>query len=307
MALTTCKNCGQQISDKAKFCIHCGTPVQKTYLNCPRCNAEVSDTMNFCPECGAKIEINNSTSGSEITESKRDGSPSSKAKNPKWIITAVSVGALLLVGIALFVGLHGQEGSGIDALSPVSKETNEINTSSSGGSIEDDTVDVSTGCFDMDLEQLSSWIDIRLAMLDTDLGAGVTKSNVQKIGGSNKIIAIGEVKDGIISNERSGIVYGINSKGDRSDGIDKHDIKKIHAVIYTNDPTSVMGIPFSIILVCEESLISISEEAREGLALAYTSVVVDQGDPYRFKANGISYELSRDQLGHYIFEAFSDG
>lgn len=25
MAMTTCPNCGEQISDKAKKCVHCGT------------------------------------------------------------------------------------------------------------------------------------------------------------------------------------------------------------------------------------------------------------------------------------------
>ena len=41
MAMTTCPNCGEQISDKAKKCVHCGAvliPEEKKY--CPDCGAE---------------------------------------------------------------------------------------------------------------------------------------------------------------------------------------------------------------------------------------------------------------------------
>lgn len=36
MAMTTCPNCGEQISDKAKKCVHCGTvlvPEKKEILS----------------------------------------------------------------------------------------------------------------------------------------------------------------------------------------------------------------------------------------------------------------------------------
>ena len=57
MAMTTCPNCGEQISDKAKKCVHCGTvlvPEEKKY--CPDCGAELEEGMETCPKCGCPIE-----------------------------------------------------------------------------------------------------------------------------------------------------------------------------------------------------------------------------------------------------------
>ena len=57
MAMTTCPNCGEQISDKAKKCVHCGAilvPEEKKY--CPDCGAELEEGMDVCPKCGCPIE-----------------------------------------------------------------------------------------------------------------------------------------------------------------------------------------------------------------------------------------------------------
>lgn len=57
MAMTTCPNCGEQISDKAKKCVHCGAilvPEEKKY--CPDCGAELEEGMDTCPKCGCPIE-----------------------------------------------------------------------------------------------------------------------------------------------------------------------------------------------------------------------------------------------------------
>lgn len=57
MAMTTCPNCGEQISDKAKKCVHCGTvliPEEKKY--CPDCGAEFEEGLDTCPKCGCPIE-----------------------------------------------------------------------------------------------------------------------------------------------------------------------------------------------------------------------------------------------------------
>lgn len=34
MAMTTCPNCGEQISDKAKKCVHCGTVLDPEEKKC---------------------------------------------------------------------------------------------------------------------------------------------------------------------------------------------------------------------------------------------------------------------------------
>ena len=57
MAMTTCPNCGEQISDKAKKCVHCGTVlVQEEKKYCPDCGAELEEGMDTCPKCGCPIE-----------------------------------------------------------------------------------------------------------------------------------------------------------------------------------------------------------------------------------------------------------
>ena len=54
MALVTCKECGQPISDAAKACPHCGAPVIKD-VYCPNCGTKVPENVRFCPKCGREI------------------------------------------------------------------------------------------------------------------------------------------------------------------------------------------------------------------------------------------------------------
>lgn len=57
MAMTTCPNCGEQISDKAKKCVHCGTVlVPEEKKCCPDCGAKLEEEMDTCPKCGCPIE-----------------------------------------------------------------------------------------------------------------------------------------------------------------------------------------------------------------------------------------------------------
>ena len=43
MALVNCKECGQQISDSASVCPHCGAPII----------AKMPQNLKYCPQCGA--------------------------------------------------------------------------------------------------------------------------------------------------------------------------------------------------------------------------------------------------------------
>ena len=57
MAMISCPNCGGQVSDKAKKCVHCGTvliPEEKRY--CPECGAELEESAVFCEKCGCPAE-----------------------------------------------------------------------------------------------------------------------------------------------------------------------------------------------------------------------------------------------------------
>ncbi|MBR5635797.1 MAG: zinc-ribbon domain-containing protein, partial [Pseudobutyrivibrio sp.] len=59
MALITCPECGQSVSDKASVCIHCGFPLaeelNKGFLFCPYCGAKNENTMRVCKQCGKDI------------------------------------------------------------------------------------------------------------------------------------------------------------------------------------------------------------------------------------------------------------
>lgn len=54
MALVNCKECGQQISDSAASCPHCGAPVARESF-CQRCGGKMPANATFCPHCGAPV------------------------------------------------------------------------------------------------------------------------------------------------------------------------------------------------------------------------------------------------------------
>ena len=53
MAMITCPNYGEQISDKAKSCVHCGASLQPEEKRvCEECGTELEEGMEVCPVCG---------------------------------------------------------------------------------------------------------------------------------------------------------------------------------------------------------------------------------------------------------------
>ena len=57
MAMITCPNCGEQISDKAKSCVHCGASLQPEEKRvCEECGTELEEGMEVCPVCGCPVE-----------------------------------------------------------------------------------------------------------------------------------------------------------------------------------------------------------------------------------------------------------
>ena len=52
--MTTCKNCGGEIADTAKFCLKCGTKVER-HPFCPNCGTELKPNTKFCPSCGTAL------------------------------------------------------------------------------------------------------------------------------------------------------------------------------------------------------------------------------------------------------------
>ena len=57
MALMKCPDCGKEISEKAKKCPFCGSPLENERLTtCPACGHAVSKKATACPNCGQPLE-----------------------------------------------------------------------------------------------------------------------------------------------------------------------------------------------------------------------------------------------------------
>lgn len=55
MAMIQCPECGQEISDKAKKCIHCGKVFVEKII-CSECGIAFAETDEICPNCGCPVE-----------------------------------------------------------------------------------------------------------------------------------------------------------------------------------------------------------------------------------------------------------
>lgn len=49
-----CPQCGQPVSQDAKFCMSCGANLMPAKKKCPGCGTELDAGAKFCPECGTK-------------------------------------------------------------------------------------------------------------------------------------------------------------------------------------------------------------------------------------------------------------
>ena len=55
MALIKCKECGAEMSDKAKACPKCKAPNEELKIECPECGEKVKADSKVCPECGYNL------------------------------------------------------------------------------------------------------------------------------------------------------------------------------------------------------------------------------------------------------------
>ena len=59
MAMIICPECGQEISDKSKRCIHCGKVLVEEIIPkkfCSECGKEVDVSVTECPYCGCPLD-----------------------------------------------------------------------------------------------------------------------------------------------------------------------------------------------------------------------------------------------------------
>lgn len=96
MALITCPNCGEQVSDKAKTCIHCGAnliPEEKQI--CQECGAEIEPESDVCPKCGCPVKIEETAQKVEVT-----GVHINKKSKNIILILVIAVAATIVIALA---------------------------------------------------------------------------------------------------------------------------------------------------------------------------------------------------------------
>ena len=103
MAMIICPNCGKQVSDKAKKCVHCGMVlIQEEKKKCAECGAELEEGATECPNCGCPVEELNASDKHEKPQ-KVEVTGVKVTKRVKVIIGIVV--ALLLVGGTIIFGV----------------------------------------------------------------------------------------------------------------------------------------------------------------------------------------------------------
>ena len=103
MAMIPCPDCGQEISDKAKKCIHCGKVLieeVKPQKFCAECGKEIAIDAEECPFCGCPVEPETPENAAVVEIAK------TVKKNKKSIIIAVAIAAVIFV-IVLIANLAG--------------------------------------------------------------------------------------------------------------------------------------------------------------------------------------------------------
>lgn len=101
MAMITCPKCGQQVSDKAKNCVHCGAIlIQEEKRVCSECGAELEAGATECPNCGCPVE--------DIAVQENDEQPQKveltgvKVARKVKLIISIMIAVLLAAGTIVF-------------------------------------------------------------------------------------------------------------------------------------------------------------------------------------------------------------
>ena len=98
MALIKCRECGKEVSDKAKKCVHCGCPIEKENIDskvCNNCGYVLNKNDKFCPECGESIS--NTISKNDVSFDKETAIYQVKSTGSKYNAIVVIIAGILLI------------------------------------------------------------------------------------------------------------------------------------------------------------------------------------------------------------------
>lgn len=123
MALIKCPGCGEEVSDKAVSCVHCGYALVDENAEeklaprlCPDCGKEVDAEAVSCPACGCPLESSAAESEEEVT--KVEVAKVKVSAKAKKIAIGVGAGILALILVAF----------GVNAAVQNQKEQDAVNT-----------------------------------------------------------------------------------------------------------------------------------------------------------------------------------
>ncbi len=100
MSIITCPECGQEISDKAKKCIHCGKifeeVVQKSEkIICSECGAEIETGASICNKCGCPVQSEEERKSNVENQNKEK----KKKKIIIWGMATICTLFIIIIGI----------------------------------------------------------------------------------------------------------------------------------------------------------------------------------------------------------------
>lgn len=110
MAIIKCKICGEDVSDKAKICPHCGAilieepeEVKKPII-CEECGAEIPEGLEACPKCGCPVPQKEATvngSSALVMQNISGIARNLSAETKKTIVIALAAILLIVGGVVI--------------------------------------------------------------------------------------------------------------------------------------------------------------------------------------------------------------
>lgn len=104
MAMIPCPECGQEISDKSKKCVHCGKifleEIQPTRF-CAECGEEISIDTQECPFCGYPVKTEEIESAA-VTQKSTERAK--RSKKPLVIIATIIIVVIIVGLVTNFIG-----------------------------------------------------------------------------------------------------------------------------------------------------------------------------------------------------------
>jgi len=99
MALINCPYCGNQVSDKAETCVHCGKTLIKgsDEKHCEECGTVLSEEDKVCPKCGCPVVDRNIDQ--KPVEIEKKVTKEQKNEKNKYIIPIVAIVAILIISL----------------------------------------------------------------------------------------------------------------------------------------------------------------------------------------------------------------